>query len=721
IVATTSRADGTFTLYGVDPGKVVVAATATARASCLKQDVACGSGQTVNVGDLYLTYGSTTRVEVVDGEGEPIAGARVFVAASSFGIPAHIAEPAGVTDERGVVEHEGLPVGLALAAAQRPNDAAWHVGESGSAEGTLRVVIPSRHSLTLAVVDTNGQPVARPRLRLVAGHQGHGVLELALFGAQQSVDLGRRLRRLDDGRLGITELDGGPWTVCVGAEGFATAVEEIELAGDVERTIELRPARELTVRTVDGTGEPVADATIYVRSRGGSRAERIVDLPVPSGRTGRDGVCRVRDLPTELTRITAMHPAFGQVHTEVEGRPAELVLRFVTPASIHGTLTDGGRVPEPGRWVVVLERRYDDPSERRGAMPEMPQLALPDLDGRFRFAALQPGSWRVTAQDSVADVGTVAGIHDYLARRKNIFPWNKADVALQGGVDVEVRLDAIVDAAPFEGPGATVQGHVSIDGVPAIGAIVVGTTKNPERRVTSRVNLAGSFDLGRVPAGELQVVVVSADVADSRLKENLFSHLYSRRFRIEPDRPLGLPIAIATGSVFGELRDDAGAPVAGARIGLHDRGNAERSSALRVMRTDSQGGFDFAGVPVGLYELRAEATGRSATRSGIAVAAGARVGPLDVRLVRLAELHGQVVPDRPIGPEGAVLVLHPLDRGAAARPQRATVGPDGSFSVRAIAVGEYRAELVRDGARTPFGTVRVTLPKTEGVLLRPSG
>ncbi|MCR9246104.1 MAG: carboxypeptidase-like regulatory domain-containing protein [bacterium] len=713
IARTMSQADGSFVLHGVDPGTVVVAATAPSRASKLVQNVAARAGEMTGIGDLFLGYGATTRVRVTDTAGQPVRNARVFVAPMSVGIPVHIAEPVGTTDGRGIVDVDGLPNGRAMAAAQRPGDAAWHIGDPANAEGTLRVVIPERHSLTLAIVDENEDPVPQPQLRFVAGDRDHGVLELSLFGARQPTDLSKRLRRLKDGRFRIDELDGGLWTVLVGAAGFASRQEKIDLRSDREFTIVLRRGRQLLVRAIDFEGQPVENATVYLSSRGGSRSERILEIPRPVGRTGEDGTYLVGDLPTAQTRITAEHPEHGQVHREVNGHPSELELPFAAPGSIAGILTDGGRPPAPGRWVLVLERRYGKGELSRGAMPEMPQLATPDLEGRFHFEALQPGRWRVTAQDSVGDISTVAGLVEYSARRKKIYPWNKAEVLLEGGDHADIQLDAIVDTAPWDGPGAFVRGSVMLNGAPAIGALVVGTSSKPDRRVTSRVEGAGWFELGKVPEGRLQLVVVSAAVADSRLKENMFSHLYSKTFDVVADRPIDATIRIETGVAFGFVTDHLGRPVDNCKMRLHDRGGDGRSSALRHARSEG-GRFVFDQIPAGTYELRADCDQGSALRGGIVIPSGARVGPLDIGLIPNAEFSGQVYVDQRTPPRGTSLLLIPTAGGP---PIRRRLDRDGTFEWDRVPAGQYRAEVQTAGRRLRAGSVFVVAPKTSDVTL----
>lgn len=710
-----SRADGTFAVYGVDPGDVVVAVTAPARASLLRQNQHCEAGATTSLGDLQLADGSSAEVLVVDRAGAPVVGAEVIVAPWSLGVPVHIGEPAGVTDAAGKAHVDGLPRGRAVAAARVGAEATWQIGEPGPADGTLRVVVPGRHSLLLTVQDGAGKVPPDVRVRAAAGGANGGAIELALFGFGQTADLGKRLERLEDGRFRVRDLDAGVWTFVVTATGCATQSLEVELREDTARTVILKAARALRVRTLDAAGEPVAGATLHLSPRGGTRQERIVEVPLAVGRTGADGWCLVRDLPTESARLTAIHPRHGQVHAQIEGHPAELVLQFAAPATIRGVLTDGGRPPAPGRWVLVLERRYGETSgTQRGALPDLPQLTLPDLEGAFTFAALQPGRYRVTAQDAMTDIGTVAGIVQYAARREQILPWNKAEVEIASGETATVRLDAILDAPPYDGPGAVVRGVVTVNGLPAAGAVVVGTSKQPDRRITSRVDRGGVFDLGRCPQGDIRIVVVPQEVAESRLKENLFSHHYARDLQVMAEQPLDLRIDIATGGAFGDVRDRDGAAVDDCRIVLYDRGGDGRSSALRVTRTDARGGFVCNDLPAGRYELRAEKAGKGkVTLRDLAVSGtGSASGPFSVVLVPMVEVKGRV--EVAAGTRAEVR-LRPTGEG---EPLRTLSEPGGAFRIGDVPVGGYRAEVrVPTGAAwRPAGEVQVVEGMREVVL-----
>jgi hypothetical protein len=234
--------------------------------------------------------------------------------------------------------------------------------------------------------------------------------------------------------------------------------------------------------------------------------------------------------------------------------------------------------------------------------------------------------------------------------------------------------------------------------------------------VTSRVDRGGGFDLGRCPTGEIRVVVVPNEVAESRLKENLFSHHYAQDLQVVDGQPLDLRIDITTGGAFGDVRDRSGAPVDDCRVVLYDRGGNGRSSSLRVARTDVRGGFTFRDIPSGAYELRAEKSGAGkVTVPNIAVTSGGSVGPIAVVLVPFVVVAGRV--ETPPGTRAEVQLL--LEGGGDAL--RTTSEPGGAFVLRDVPTGRYRVQ-VKAPARSPWkaaGELFVAEPGVKDLVLRP--
>ena len=332
----TSEPDGRFALFGVDAGDNVVAVTTRDRGAVLRQGVKVAADVVQVLGDCVLAGGEEVDVVVRDVGGAPVAGAEVLLAGQSNGPPIHIAQRVGRTDADGRLVARGMPRGGTIAAARRSARDPWVVGAPAAADRDATVVLPKACTLTLTVSDADGRTLRPVQIKLLDVAGDAGAIDRMLFGAARPIELDTRLRVLDDGRIVIADLLPGRCTAILGAAGHATRSLDVALKGDVERTVVLPPARALKVHVVDPANTPVADAAIVMQSRGGERSQRMLDMPIPAGRSDREGVCTLRDLPTEETRLTASHPRFGQVSTVVRGAPPEVTLQFGAPGAILG-------------------------------------------------------------------------------------------------------------------------------------------------------------------------------------------------------------------------------------------------------------------------------------------------------------------------------------------------------------------------------------------------
>ena len=100
---------------------------------------------------------------------------------------------------------------------------------------------------------------------------------------------------------------------------------------------------------------------------------------------------------------------------------------------------------------------------------------------------------------------------------------------------------------------------------------------------------------------------------------------------------------------------------------------------------------------------------------GVVVASGSSVGAIDVELVALAKVSGRLVFDVATPPQRVMLLLHAV---AGGQTQRRSMKSDAGFVFGGIPVGTYRAEVRIGGATRPAGTITVTAPATENVILR---
>ena len=120
LVETRTDLEGRFTLYGVDPGDNVVAATKPGLDPWIDTRMRLNAGDIKDVGDVVLAEGEVGEVLVVDTEGNPQPGVEVWGGPASLGPPAHFVSPAGKTDGEGLTEIAGLPrAGRFVAAARR--------------------------------------------------------------------------------------------------------------------------------------------------------------------------------------------------------------------------------------------------------------------------------------------------------------------------------------------------------------------------------------------------------------------------------------------------------------------------------------------------------------------------------------------------------------------------------------------------------------------------
>lgn len=695
IASASTAPDGTFAVPGVDPESNVLAVTAPGRTSRLRQPLRLGDGAVTSVGEILLAAGEVADVLVTDPDGQPVAQAEVVVAPASVGVPVHLGESAGQTDADGRVRHPGLPRGGAIAAARRAADEPWTVGAVAPVDVELRVVLPAAHALTLTVLAADGRPAEAPEVRLLRGALEFAAVEVATFGFGEPVPLRGRLRRLEDGRLRLERLPPGSYVLLVDTATATAPAQEIDLRGDLELTVQLQAFHLLRVRVLDGAGAPLPDAAVYAQARGGSRAARRSQAPWRAGDTDAAGVLIVRTSGQGELRLTARHPAWGEVHGECSAAAAETVLAFGSTGGIDGVLTDGGRPPAPGRWMVVLERRRGEGP--RGAIPELPQLQLPDLLGAFQFGALQPGSYRVTVQDSADAVGSMGSLWSYLGRRNRILPWSRKDVELRAGETLTVRLEALVERKEFAGPGAPVHGIALIDGAPADGAVVSARHDGLDFTGVSRVDRLGRFDLGRVPAGKVRIVLSPREVVESRLRDTLFNHLWSQEVTVVDGAARELAIDVASGAVSGFVRDTTGLPVTDGWVHLSRQGG---EGAFHRVGLGADGGFRVARLTEGRYSVVAAVDGRRQLLPlTVMVAAGLESGPIELVVQVVAQVRGHIDLAALTAPQPPLLLHLEAEGGGDGAGGRGRVDPrNGRFTVGNVVPGRYRLRLQRGAA-----------------------
>ncbi len=681
-----SGPDGAFRLTGVPAGTPMVVASVRARLGHVLQRVKIEAETERDVGELRLREGDEAWGRVLDTRGEPVVGAEVVVGQVLSVGPVAVGERAEPTNENGEFSLTGFRGGKVLAAARRGPGEAWTIGEAAPVARDLIIRLPAAHSLTVRVTDAAGDPIESARVRLLAGAlatSGDDALEAYRFGVLPEVPLDERATLLSDGVLRIDDLAAGPYLVFASAVGREAAFETVELDGDRTQSLRLDDAVRCRVEVVDRRGEPVRNAAIYAESKD---SEAAPDMPQRRGRTDASGSLAVGDLAAGEVELHAHHPAYGWVGAEATLPAAEVVrLVFDDPGAVRGTVTDSGRPPQIGEWMVVLAPEWSE----GGNDVALPRLAAPDADGAFVVTGVQPGKYHVMAVPSVRSVSSLGSLMEMMMlSRMNSSPRIES-VDVTAGAESTVQLDVAEEPTVIDGPSANVSGTITINGEP--GADLIVTTWGGGRSAAT-ADANGFFDLGPQPAG-----TVHLRVTDPSAGVDFGDGIYQREIELAESNDQHVLIQLDYGVVEGFVRQADGSRVARCAVKIEgqliDGGRAERMAAA-----DDDGAFRIEGVPAGRYEAKAEGDAGKGSLE-IDVAAGSITG-VELVLQPTYSVRGTV--------DWAALEGRPVSWGwlelqredGAEGGESVHVDDDGSFLAKGLLPGRYRVE-VRAQVRKP--------------------
>jgi len=314
-----------------------------------------------------------------------------------------------------------------------------------------------------------------------------------------------------------------------------------------------------------------------------------------------------------------------------EGQEVPIALRFRGRATVTGrvVLADG---TTPVREAAV--NLFPDPDSR-----ELGRGLFSDGDGRFAFFGVPLGVFTVDVRTSEGRYRTIAGLLDT--------PGQTADVLVTLPADATTQYGALRGRV-FEADNLTPHGNARIfigsynSAANAIGSVAAVVDADAE----------GNWEVARLPAGNWDVVAVSADgqrkgarteiavLADTTTYVNVFLEDITR--------------------VFVQVQFDNGELVPNALVGGGD--------ALR--RTDANGNVELTGVPVGRRNFSAgiEKGGhpRAAHFARLGSAQADVIGGADnfvvVKLRPAGRIYGRVT-DANGTPQGGINVAIPVDNG----------------------------------------------------------
>ncbi len=692
IARTHTDSEGKFRLEGVPAGGNLVAITHPLWLSVVKPRVVVKAGKEKDLRRLRMGEGELVMGKVLDMEDKPIASAEIVVASANSMAPVHFASFAKPSAADGSFEFPGVPPKDIVVAARRNKGDPWVILEPQPATTDAIIHLPSEHEIHITLVSEIGEEIKTPRFQLTEGKRNRGAVEMAMWGATRPIDIKDRMTRTEEGVFVITGIPEGDYVLLAQAPGHAACATDISLKSTEEISINLPGQITFDVAVVDARGKPVRGADIYVQASG--ERPRLPDFPLNTGRTGKKGIVKVDQVQASNVRITAQHPAYGTSHASVTlPSPQPIVLALQDPGAIRGELTEGSAQPTPGKWTLTISRQWNSGGDR-GAMPDLPRLVTPNLEGQFEVTGLKPGKYRVgvfTTLEMIKSPGKAMGLAETMFMMPDL-PSRSVEVV--SGQTAHINIDAL-EKKTVDGPSVLVTGTVILNGRIVKGLVVTGRSGRHRNRVD--VDAQGRFNLGQMPLGKVNIEVVENTGSMFRGSRD---KLYSHRHKLEEGKDLDLSIEITTTRAEGYVIDSSGNPVADARVQLQGQPmNSEgkpMGSIWRNEKSDKNGQFAFERIPTGSFTFSANNVGDGKGQSEQIVLDGSTPGTgIQIQLSRVYKVKG-TVDIKALGedkPKHMWLNVKSTEKGSGEGRGWGGVEDDGTFSVDDLLPGSYKVEI----------------------------
>ncbi len=660
------------------------------------------SGESRDVGTLWLAPAVRVVVEVVSFGGTPLGGAFVeaFPTTGQTGAgfdtaaaPAPVATASAGAD--GVAVLDGIAVGEWTIAASKPgwsrrgvSDVVLHAGEG---DRRIRIALEQGHVLEGRVTERDGRSVAGARVV---------VLRRTLVADGTTAPLCLRTSTDAEGAYRVDGLPSADVCIWVARPGGKLAiVASVRPQGVSRLDIVLPSGGVLTGRVLDlATRAPIAGAKIALSMT----ILDALDLPLEAT-TGPDGAWRIDlPMPGTVNYIAASAPGYlgasdalleQQSVYLTEGGSMEREILLERGAVVSGRVTSAlGPVPSADVSVVAA----------RGWFP-----TKTDRDGRYRSDAVPPGPALVwvgkpgfAQPDWPADPD--ASLRDGSAPAQY-----RVDVPTEG----EATLDVTVVAGhPLSGrvedhAGAPVAGaRVGISGLDDGWSV---TTGDDGAFRLERVTPGGQVSLWVRKEGWLPVEESVSTTADGPTEAVVLRITRKQRIRGVVRSSVGASLDGAYVQFSYPLRGSSPVDLEWARL------SAERHSVRADGTFEHQ--VDFGADTA---QVHAGAPGHGTASTTVTFTAAGDGEPAHVELVLPAgqSITGRVVAQSGAAVPGAHVTLVPTSGptdvpdypGAWGPPIVAVSGEDGRFAVPSVDDGEWLLRASADGFRV--GEARATVP-----------
>ncbi|HEU4417606.1 MAG TPA: carboxypeptidase-like regulatory domain-containing protein, partial [Planctomycetota bacterium] len=670
IARSTTAADGSFTVRGVEPGGNLLLVRKPGLAIGTKARVMAPQGEQRDVGDVTLPSGEELRGTVLDADGSPVAGAEVRVgsigALGCRGIA--FCEAPVTTHAGGAFRVTGLGRGRVVVAARASEREAWHVIGPVTTDDDVELRLPQRSSLQLKLSRDDGAPVTGVALELYGGPD---LGELRRAGLQTHL-LTPAPRQAGDGVWSFGEVPVGCHTLHVQADGAMPVETMVVLPRPEPLAVTLPAAAAVRVRVRDTAGQAIAGAKIYV-DRGDTTPRAVLPTsyglprwsspPLLAGVTDPEGELQV-GVPRKGGSLKATHPLHvpGSVRVEPGAMTVDLVLP--PPGTISGRLFDRGAPADPRRYRVFAE------------VDTITNVPLPDLraglapDGSFVFPSVAPAQYKLYAAKVQPEALSLKRlVTDF---ESLVMPRFFAEGPVGHRLTVEAGACATLEfdvdpnqAKPGEVP-SRIEGCARIDGVPLAGAELQRCLEQYRYTTVATVSADGTFAVDTLKPGKQTLRLFGTN-------ERVI--LWEGELALQSGESRFLDLTMTTGSLSGTASFATGLPVTG--YVATATGACNGGTVVRRAEIDAAGRFVFAALPAGDYEVTASGPDGESKNVRTSIAAGAAAAAVHLDLLEVTVLSGRILGD--FSARNAIVLLR-CDVWTYGNP----LGDDGSFHFRDV-------------------------------------
>ncbi|HEX6898567.1 MAG TPA: carboxypeptidase regulatory-like domain-containing protein [Thermoanaerobaculia bacterium] len=684
-----SDQEGKFEIPRLNPGEYELLLAHPDSAPVHRRGIEIPPGQpVVDLGDVELSSGGVIEGRVVDGQGTPVAGAKISVFPTSedrFSVSFELSQPFLSsqsppgdieTAEDGAFRVPGLQRGVRHhVIVQHPGyvDATLHDIEAPTAE-PLRIVLRPGRSLAGQVVGPAGEPVARAGISLVE--------EIQIGDSRSSSS--RSLAATDrEGRFRVEGLPPGALTLEVEAADYlrrrvdGLLLPEDRDLGDLK--IVLERGFQLEVQVLNAQGEPASDTLVQAEPEPGTGS--------PDPRESRGAAC----LTDSRGRCRISVPRTGVYNLQVMAQGASVAARVeavggITPVEIRlpaGVEVSGRVIGEDGIPVGMAF------VELKSASGELNGVV--EADGSFRFSDILDGQYNLSAiapltNSSSADLEvTVAGrpVRDLELRVQKggagtlltgrvlgLEPGERRDVSVtafpeppgsgdrfrsgqvspqgdyrisdlrpgewtvsahaptgrstNGNVRIEPGVRAVTLDLEFPPRGSRLSGRVLVDGLPLPNALIQGR-RGSAMVVQGTSAHDGSFAVDVQEPGAIALLIGGPQGIGA-----------ARSMQVGDD--MEITVDIRTGRLRGTVTGPAGEPIEGSAVRVEGWSPELQAVFFSLtLRGGPDGAFEVPRLAAGTVRISVQAPGFAASESLTEIPPGGeevveiRLGPLDQR------------------------------------------------------------------------------------------